>query len=362
MRILGIMSGTSADGLDCCDVELDIDFNYNLKFEVLKFATIPYSKSEKKFLLSAREGDYKSPYLSTKITELFILKIQTFSKNSNFDIVACHGHTVKHIDKVLSIQLLDQRLLYKKFKVPIIYNFRANDILLSGTGAPLMPFLDWLLFSSLDREVLTLNVGGISNITYIPKGGDREEVVGFDTGPGMSLVDKAVKRIFNEPYDINGKYSQKGEVDIDLLSNLIKNDYVTKLPPKSTDIEEFGDKFLDKIISMNKSLDSCSLIRTLIQFTVDSIHYNIMKFINLGDMDCELVYSGGGTEHPVLVEGLIEKDFNIIPISKYGIDSSIKEALLIALLGACRELNLNSNMRSVTGANSYCVLGDIYNG
>ena len=362
MRILGIMSGTSADGLDCCDVELDIDSNYNFKFKILKFGTIPYSDSEKKFLLSAREEDHESLSLLTKITELFILKIQKFSKNSNFDIVACHGHTVKHIDKVLSIQLLDQKLLYRKFKVPIIYNFRANDILLSGTGAPLMPFLDWLLFSDIDREVLTLNIGGISNITYIPKDGDRDKVIGFDTGPGMSLVDKAVKKIFDEPYDIDGKYSQRGEVDVELLSKLIKNDYIVKLPPKSTDIEEFGDKFLDEIIFNNKSLDSYSLIRTLIQFTVDSIHYNIIKFANLGHMDCELVYSGGGAENPILLEGLAEKNFNIIPISKYGIDSSIKEALLIALLGACRKLNLNSNMPSVTGANSYCILGDIYNG
>ena len=225
-----------------------------------------------------------------------------------------------------------------------------------------MPFLDWLLFSHLDREILTLNIGGISNITYIPKDKKRGGVVGFDTGPGMSLVDKAVTKIFNEPCDLDGKYSKKGKVDLKLLSKLMENDYIIKPPPKSTDIDEFGDALLDKIIADNKSLDSYNLVRTLIQLTVDSIYYNIIRFINLKDMNCELVYSGGGTDNPVVLESLMKKNLNIIPISKYGIDSSIKEALLMALLGACRKLNLNGNMPSVTGANSYCVLGDIYDG
>ena len=119
MRILGIMSGTSSDGLDCCDVELDIDLNYNFEFHIHKFATIPFSASEKSFLLSAREQDYKSSSLANKITSLFIVKIEDFIQSSNFDIVACHGHTVKHIDRVLSIQLLDQKLLYRKFKALI---------------------------------------------------------------------------------------------------------------------------------------------------------------------------------------------------------------------------------------------------
>ena len=178
----------------------------------------------------------------------------------------------------------------------------------------------------------------------------------------MSLIDKAVTKIFNEPYDVDGKYSKKGDIDSDLLMDLMNNPYINKKPPKSTDTKDFGVELLNEIISKNKDLNSYNLIRTLIQFTVDSIHYNIINFINLTDMNCELVYSGGGTEHPTILDGLIRKKININPISKYGVDSSIKEALLIALLGACRILNLNSNMTSVTGASSYCILGDIYNG
>ena len=362
MRILGLMSGTSSDGLDYCDVEIDIDLDYNFKFDIYDFNTIPFSDSEKNFLLSMRECESDYPNFSKEITNLFISKIEEFIDDFNFDLIACHGYTVKHIDKVLSVQLIDAKLLYKKFKVPVTYNFRQNDIVLGGSGAPLMPFLDWVLFSDLDKDILTLNIGGISNITYIPNSKKRDEVIGFDTGPGMSLVDKATMRIFNEQYDIDAKYSKKGSVNSKLLEQLMKNNYIITIPPKSTDTYNFGNKLLDEIISQNKDLDSFDLIRTLIQFTVDSIHYNIINFINLTDSNYNLVYSGGGTDHPIILDIFKMKKINLKSISEYGIDSSVKEALLIALLGACKVLNLNSNMPSVTGAKSCCVLGDIYSG
>ena len=360
MHILGIMSGTSCDGLDCCDVNIKIDSHYNLKFDINNFSTLPFSDSEKSFLLSVRDKVNQDLRIETQITDLFIKKIEKFTSSFNFDIIACHGHTVKHIDRVISVQLLDFKLLYKKFKIPITYNFRANDILHSGTGAPLMPFLDWLLFSNIDKEIITLNIGGISNITYLSKNKKREEVIGFDTGPGMSLVDKAVNKLFGNSYDIDGIFSKKGKINYNLLNHLMKHDFIIKIPPKSTDIEEFGSILLEQIISKSKSIDSYDIIRTLIQFTVDSINYNIIKFINLKDINYELVYSGGGTDNPVVLESLMKNNLNINSISKYGIDVSIKEALLIAVLGACRKLNLYANMPSVTGASSHCILGDIY--
>jgi len=362
MRVLGIMSGTSSDGLDCCDVEINITSEYKFNFFIHDFATIPFSRSEKSFLLSVRDQENEFSNLSTNITELFISKIEKFANNPKFDIIACHGHTVKHIDKILSIQLIDEKLLYHKFNTPIIYNFRSNDIKYGGGGAPLMPFLDWVLFPDSSKEILTLNIGGISNITYIPKGSNRQKVLGFDTGPGMSLVDKTTMKVFNESYDIDGKYSSQGKVDYELLERLMENKYVNKFPPKSTDIQDFGGKFLDEIFNQNQNINSYDLIRTLIQFTIDSIHYNIINFVNLSSTNYELVYSGGGTDHPIVLETFKKRKINIKSISEYGIESSIKEALLIALLGVCKILNLNSNMPSVTGAKTYCVLGDIYDG
>ena len=205
MRVLGIMSGTSCDGLDCCDVEIDIDSNYNLQFHINTFNTIPFSELEKSFLLSSRDAENnKISKIETQVTEIFIEKIDKFINTTNFDIISCHGQTVKHISQVISIQLLDYRLLYKRFRKPIVYDFRSRDIFHSGTGAPLMPFLDWLLFSDINQEIITLNIGGISNVSYIPKNNMREKVLGFDTGPGMSLIDKATSKLFNEPSILYG--------------------------------------------------------------------------------------------------------------------------------------------------------------
>ena len=361
MRVLGLMSGTSCDGLDCCDVEIDI--NYNFQFNINNFDTILFSDVEKSFLLSCRERlEENIAPLETHATKIFIEKINSFTKTEEYDFIACHGQTVKHIDKVLSLQLLDYKLFYKTFGKPVVYDFRTSDIYNNGTGAPLMPFLDWLLFKWSNKNIITLNIGGISNVSYIPKGGSREDVVGFDTGPGMSLLDRASNILFNLAYDIDGAIASKGNVNSILLEELMQNNFVNKRPPKSTDTKEFGDRMLSKIIMENEKILDQDLIKTLTQYTVESIGYNISKFINLDGNDFVLVHSGGGACNSEIILGLKNMKYNLESISSYGIDSSIKEALLIAFLGACRVKGISSNMPSVTGAKSLSLLGEIYNG
>ena len=128
-----------------------------------------------------------------------------------FQYIACHGQTVHHIDKVISVQLLDYKLLFNTYNKPIIHNFRENDIKNGGNGAPLMPFLDWLLFLNTNENIVTLNIGGISNVTYLPKDRNRDKILGFDVGPGMNLVDKASKIFFNEKCDMDGILSKNGK-------------------------------------------------------------------------------------------------------------------------------------------------------
>ena len=199
MNILGLMSGNSCDGLDCCDVDINIDHNYQLKYKINKFSIEPYTSSEKSFLLSLRENEqYKIKKNKTILTEIYLNKINQFTKCEKFQYIACHGQTVHHIDKVISVQLLDYKLLYNTYNKPIIHNFRENDIKNGGNGAPLMPFLDWLLFLNTNENIVTLNIGRISNVTYIPKDRNRDKILGFDVGPGMNLVDKASKIFFNE--------------------------------------------------------------------------------------------------------------------------------------------------------------------
>ena len=361
MRILGLMSGTSCDGLDCIDVNLNLDKFYNFEFKINNFSTIKYTQEERFFLSSLKNIDYDSTNEDEgRLSRIFINHINSFMNkyNNRYDIIACHGHTVKHIDKVISIQLISPEMLYDIYKIPIVYNFRESDIYHGGNGAPLMPFLDYLLFGRSKANVVTLNIGGISNITYIPSSGDRSKIIGFDTGPGMSLIDKASEIFFGESIDRDSVYSRKGEVNKILLNELMKIDYIFQVPPKSTDSNEFGYKLIDTITNKFSSMSSFDMIRTLVQFTIDSIQFNIDKFIK-GD-DFKLIYSGGGTEHPIILTWLNNMSCTTESISNYGIDSSIKESLLMASLGYSRVEKIPNNMPSVTGAKEYILLGDIY--
>ena len=362
MNILGIMSGTSCDGLDLCNAKIDLSEEYSLKYEILNFSTIPFSKIEKNFIFSLRRDEnFKNKEYEIELTNIFVDKIKKFCSNPNqIDYIACHGQTVLHIDKKKSIQLFDAKYCFEKLKIPIINNFRSNDIKYGGTGAPLMPFLDWLLFSKESRDIVTLNIGGIANISHIPKSGKREEVLGFDTGPGMCLVDLASKLLFDSDSDFNGCFSKKGKIINDLLSKILNLELIQSTPPKSMDIVDFGENLLSEILDEFPRINKYDLIRTFIQVTIESIHYNIAKHLKLSKDSFELIFSGGGTEHPLIKSSFLEKGYNVKMISEYGIDSSIKEAFLIAVLGACRINNLKSNMPSVTGASSKCLLGDIY--
>ena len=363
MNILGVMSGNSCDGLDLCDVDIEIDSNYNLSYKIKQYSTIPFLEHEKKFIHTVRENEkYKIKENETKLTTIFIDKIRMFSSLEHLDYISCHGQTVSHIDKVSSLQLFDAKQCYDSLGIPVIYNFRDNDIKNGGNGAPLMPFLDWLLFSDSIKDVVTLNVGGISNISHIPKSKLKDEVQGFDTGPGMCLVDMACRRFFHSSYDNDSKFSNQGTVDKKILNKLLNLPLIKKDPPKSMDINDFGVDILNQILTSNSKLDNHDILRTLVEFTVESIHYNIYNFIKLDRCKFDLVVSGGGTDHPLVKQGLTKRGYRVKSVSKFGIDSSTKEAFLMALLGASKVLNLKSNIPTVTGASKYVTLGEIYAG
>ena len=356
------MSGTSCDGLDCCDVDIDIDIDYNFKYKINQFSTIPYTSSEQDFIHSLRIADnYKLENNNSKLTKIYIDKINQFIRTNDFDYIACHGQTVQHVDKVISVQLLDSKLLFDTYRIPIIYNFREKDIKNGGNGAPLMPFLDWLLFKKINKDIITLNIGGISNITYLSKNGNRDQVIGFDVGPGMSLIDKASNFFYNKSYDCDAELSKQGNVDNDILQYLLDISYLKISPPKSTDINYFGVDLLQNIINDNPETKGCDIIRTLVQYTVECIRYSIKKHLKLDNRNFIIIGSGGGIEHPIIVEQLLKYGYNFKIISEYSINPSNKEALLIAVMGACKVLNLPTNMPSVTGSNKYITLGDIYN-
>ena len=210
-----------------------------------------------------------------QLGDAFASFVKKFLDNRHVDLIAFHGQTIAHQDGVSTRQIGDPKNLYNIFKVPIIYNFRQADIDSGGNGAPLMPFLDWILFKERDIPIITLNLGGVANISYIPKSGKREDVLGFDTGPGMSLIDETCRILLDMDMDHNGIISRSGSINQKLLNELMSHEFIRKDPPKSTGRHEFGKEMVYNIIEKYPRIKTEDLLRTFSIFTAKSVAINL---------------------------------------------------------------------------------------
>ncbi len=353
------MSGTSMDGLDCllCDIYLD-EF-YNFEYEIIDFQTVPYSEYIRQQIETSLVGDNKTITETDELLGKLFAEISIkYLNGRKIDVVGSHGQTIAHIDGVSSTQIGNPKYLAQSLEVPVIYDFRTADIYGGGNGAPLVPFLDWLLYKNSQKDVITLNIGGISNLTHIPKSGNRNEVVGFDTGPGMSLIDECAKLFWNVNYDENGSYSANGVVIDDLLKKLLNHPFISQIPPKSTGRDAFGIELLKQVISENPKQSSNNIIRTMVEFTAKSISVNIQNFLNFQQSDIQLIVNGGGVHHPILMKRLKELlEIEVLEGFRTAVNPDSKEALLMAVLAVAKIKNISANMPSVTGAKEFIILG-----
>ncbi len=359
--VLGLMSGTSMDGLDCCLSNIYINENYKLYFKIIDSRTYVFNEDliNKINSLVGSNNIKKIKQLDFDLGRIYKDFAVDFIGTKNVDLISSHGQTLRHQNGVESLQVGHPKFLSLEFNVPVVYNFRPKDIFLGGTGAPFVPYLDWLLFKDLGKNVITINIGGISNITFIPSSGIRKDVVGFDVGPGMCYIDEFVKYTFKDVFDVNGKYSVGGSINSKLLNHLLENKFINKKPPKSTTREDFNKKQLLEKIQEYKYIDKHDLLRTLIKFTADSISLNINKFIGSNIYD-KIYISGGGSKHQILVEDLKENLSNLFIMDSCDISVDNKESFLMSVMGYSRIKNLFNNMPSVTGAKKLDVYGEIY--
>ena len=233
--------------------------------------------------------------------------------------------------------------------------------MLGGTGAPLMPFLDWLLYKSLKNNVITLNIGGISNITYIPKNSSRNDVLGFDTGPGMCLIDNYVKIMYNDDIDYNAKYSKNGKINSKLLKLLLNDSFLYKKPPKSLSVDYYVNDYLFNLIEKFKNINNEDFLRTLVNYSVKSIEYNINQFIPKSESKYFII-SGGGIRHPLILKDIKNTFYNysVMECNLTNAASDFKESILMAVMGYTCYYEISNNMPSVTGAERDDVYGIIY--
>ena len=363
IRSLGLMSGTSMDGLDCGLFDISLTSDYQLDWKLIDFKTIPYSKKIRNILAKSIYSKYDiNQNLDDELGRVFVSFINKFLKDRSVEIISSHGQTISHKDGISSTQIGNPLFIYKEYNVPVIYNFRQADIDAGGNGAPLMPFLDWLLFRNENMEIVTINIGGISNISYIPASSNREEICGFDTGPGMALIDETCRLYLSVNMDKDGFYASKGEVNNELLNQLMSHKFISKVPPKSTGRDIFGVNLIKEVHKERPDIAIEDLLRTFCAFTAKSIAVNLKIFLNLEGFKSDVIMSGGGIHHPVLMND-IQKYLpmaNIKLADDYGISSNMKESLLMAVLAVARFQDMPANMPSVTGSYKETILGDIF--
>ncbi len=353
--VLGLMSGTSADGLTVCAIT-------PRPFKIVHFKNYPYEKKFQHRLLNAFK--LTAPQLSALHYEIgtrYAKTVQTFLKQfhvspAQIAAVGMHGQTVYHgpHDKVPNtLQLGEPSFLAAALGCPIVSDFRALDIALGGEGAPLMPFFDQYIWGTKTPRML-LNIGGISNLSVV---GKNINTVGFDCGPGNTLIDLATQQLFNKPFDKNGAFAAHVTPNIHWVHQLLKQKFFLQKPPKSLDKNAFGTAYLKKYFPHQNPY---VLLSTLTYFTAAAIAQAITRFVPV-QAQKELIISGGGCYNKTLVKFLQELLPHVAVKTSlaYGIDPQAKEAAAFALFAWLNIKRRPNHCARATGARKNAVLGKV---
>ena len=379
MKVIGLISGTSSDGIDAALVEID---QQGHRIRLIDFAITPYPRQLQRALIDLSAGMPQSVakvchlnfYLGERFADAAIQIAQKANiALSDIDLIGSHGQTVHHLptpkkegkwDVRSTLQIGEPSVIAERTGITTIADFRPRDIAAGGEGAPLTPFLHFRLFSHSKKSRAIVNIGGISNVTYLTAKGAIENVRAFDTGPGNMLIDGLVRARTGKPIDRDGKIAGRGSVDRAILSDLMRNPYIRKKPPKSTGRERFGLTMLGSILKKYKTRPTPDLIATVSAFTAMSIAYNIRQFILAeGSLD-EVIVGGGGVHNPIVMKFLSEQlsPIPVVPFEMIGMDSRAIEAMTFALLAYHTARNEPTGLPAVTGARESAILGKIVPG
>ncbi|ASG02921.1 anhydro-N-acetylmuramic acid kinase [Vibrio anguillarum] len=362
-RYIGVMSGTSMDGVDTALVEMDGN-----QIRLLAHADFPMPEDLKQRLLNVCIGQ------STNVQEIgeldhllghlfadavIALLAQSGYQACDIRAIGCHGQTVFHQpngNTPFTMQLGDANIISSKTGIDTVADFRRKDMAFGGQGAPLVPAFHDTIFKSTDSSVVVLNIGGIANISVLRP---QQKVLGYDTGPGNMLMDAWCFEQTGHKFDDNGMWARSGKVHQPLLERLNQEPYLALNAPKSTGRELFNLPWLQQILA-EFSLAAEDVQRTLCEYTALTIATQVAHY-QCGPAP-ELLLCGGGARNPLLVERLQAHlaHWRIMPTSDKGVDSDYMEAMAFAWLAQRRLHNLPSNLPEVTGASALASLGVVY--
>ena len=370
---IGIMSGTSLDGIDTVLVDIN-GSGTQTKLKVIGYNEYPLKNTiVNKIKQACSLTDSSSELicsLNFEIGKEFSLAVQELLKKLNFpkeklDFIASHGQTIYHIpfkrDQLFpsTLQIGEAAVIAYDLNTPVISNFRVMDMAAGGQGAPLVPYSEYVLFSEENKNIALQNIGGIGNVTVLNGSLDINQIQAFDTGPGNMMINEACHILYNKPFDDKGIIASSGKIDYTLLNELLAHPYFKKYPPKSTGREDFGEHYVKKILTKYNHVSPQDIVATFTLFTAKSIAFHYKRDIHL-NLD-KMIIGGGGAHNQTLVK-MIKEELTPLPVytqDELGYSSDAKEAIAFAILGNETLNNHFSNVKSATGALQNVILGQI---
>jgi anhydro-N-acetylmuramic acid kinase len=388
--VVGVMSGTSADGINVALLRIGEHPHSHRtararsRFQLYGHSEYSYPKNVRSAILAAMNASQASvadlARLHFLLGELYADAVVSTERQFQVkaDLVGCHGQTLYHqgepqrfLGRKLAAtwQTGEAAIIAARVGVPVVSDFRPSDMAVGGKGAPLVPFLDYMLFRDARVGRIVQNIGGIANLTMIPAGASANEVIAFDTGPGNMVIDAVTEKLFGQAFDRGGKIAASGKVLDQVIGEFLRRSFFRKNPPKTAGREEFGREFVHEFLRSCKRCRKQDVVATATALTAKSIADEVQRYATHNPKSVrkpvfqEMILSGGGAKNSTLVAMLATE---LAPLGlrlrfsdEFGLPSAAKEAVAFALLAHETWHRSPSNVPSATGAKRAAVLGKI---
>jgi anhydro-N-acetylmuramic acid kinase len=377
MRVAGLMSGTSLDGIDVAILDIR-GRGWSKRIRTLALNTVPYPEPLRRALLEVSNAPAHTAAISRLnflLGELYAEALRQTVRRaglslSTIELIGSHGQTIFHEGAPVrflgrriasTLQIGEPAVLAERTGIPVVADFRPRDMAAGGRGAPLVPYLDYLLFRHRKLGRVALNIGGIANLTAIPPGAGPGDVIAFDTGPGNMVID-ALAQLHTRGrsrYDRDGRLAARGRLNRPLLDRLLEAPYYRLPPPKTAGREQYGREFVDRLLA--EGLPLPDLIATATALSAAAVAVGLERFVRPRMKVDELIVSGGGAHNPRILAQLaaLLPGVRLALSSDYGVDVDGKEAIAFAVLAYESWHRRPSNLPAATGACRPVVLGKI---
>ena len=386
MIVAGIMSGTSADGINVALIRVvwrgrprpRVSGSTRLAFKLLAHAEYPYPRKVRQAVLQAMNAERASvadlARLNFLLGELYADAVLATQRRFRLkvELAGCHGQTLYHQGEAASFlgrklavtwQTGEGAVLAARLGIPVVSDFRPADMAAGGKGAPLVPFLDYLLYRDPRVGRIVQNIGGIANLTASPVGASPQELWAFDTGPGNMVMDAVTEQLFGRPFDRDGRIAASGRALEHVVTALLRRPFFRRKPPKTAGREEFGREFAREFVKRCGRTNKADTVATATALTARSIADAVRRFVTRRGSLAEMIVSGGGAKNPTLMAMLANQlrplNLNLRSSDEFGLPSEAKEAAAFAVMAVETWHRRPSNVPAATGAKRPAILGKI---